>query len=354
MASIPSDPPLMKPYDIDEPTNIGTDLSGPPWVAAENKMPSPGVPSEIFGSSDSESDGISMVFLVVVCIILVVSIVLLYLPSFRTILCRSRNQADEDEQAADADTSVQMTKKQRKDRRYADIESWLVSRRIQVHDDICDKTILYVDSCCETTKGIKKRSDTASTTTDEEWGPSSCDEERECAICMEDLKVGDIVSWSPNTNCEHIFHHRCVKEWLVKKTCCPCCRETFLTVDQLDGLTKSKQIQELLLGQQQRAIKCYFCLRHGPVTLPSKPELCFRKKCELDDVINKVCRGVPSRTELAEMRGHDLEIADNYCELGECENVDTESASGGSEEEPPDSTVASETTDEAAEQVELH
>jgi hypothetical protein len=32
-------------------------------------------------------------------------------------------------------------------------------------------------------------------------------------------------------------------------------------------LTKSKRIEELLLGQQERAANRYFCVRHGVVTL---------------------------------------------------------------------------------------
>jgi hypothetical protein len=68
------------------------------------------------------------------------------------------------------------------------------------------------------------------------------------------------------------------KEWLIKRKCCPCCRQTFLPVDQLEGLTKSKRIEELLLGQQERAANRYLCSSRV-VTL----ELCFANKCELED-----------------------------------------------------------------------
>ena len=39
------------------------------------------------------------------------------------------------------------------------------------------------------------------------------DDEKECPICMEAFEVGDIVSWSPNTevSCRHVFHHECIK-----------------------------------------------------------------------------------------------------------------------------------------------
>jgi hypothetical protein len=163
---------------------------------------------------------------------------------------------------------------------------------------------------------------------------------------MDALEVGDLVSWSPNTNCEHVFHHSCIKEWLIKKKCCPNCRQTFLPVDQLEGLTKSKQIEELLLGQQQRAAKRFFCIRHGVVTL-SKPELCFTKKCELAQMFNKV-NGVPSRTELAAIRGCRIENIDSSCEVDGCipVNVDEENPTtmtSNSIDEPP----TSESTDDS-------
>lgn len=146
-----------------------------------------------------------------------------------------------------------------------------------------------------------------------------------------------------------LSHYQCrFQEWLIKKTCCPFCRETFLPVDKTEGLPQAKQIQELLLGQQQRAASRYFCIRHGAVTLPSRPDLCFRKKCDLDHVLSNICR-VPSRGELAEIRGHDAatEQPVDDCELGECVPVDTESTSDSEEEEHFDTlSVQDGTTDE--------
>lgn len=53
----------------------------------------------------------------------------------------------------------------------------------------------------------------------------------ECAICISPYKPGEIIMWSPNIDCQHIFHFSCLEQWLVKNTGkaqCPCCRREFL------------------------------------------------------------------------------------------------------------------------------
>merc|ERR1719296_278248 len=48
----------------------------------------------------------------------------------------------------------------------------------------------------------------------------------ECAICLSPYKVDDIVLWSQNDDCRHVFHCDCILTWLLKKESaeCPCCR----------------------------------------------------------------------------------------------------------------------------------
>ncbi len=55
---------------------------------------------------------------------------------------------------------------------------------------------------------------------------------QECSICMEVFKVGDKVSFSPAEGCFHVFHHDCLRRWLLRKTDCPCCRVIMLPVDR--------------------------------------------------------------------------------------------------------------------------
>lgn len=65
------------------------------------------------------------------------------------------------------------------ERRYRTVEGWLISKKARKHEgELCGK---------------------------------GCQEEPECSICMEEIRVGDVVSWSPS-GCDHFFHHECIKE----------------------------------------------------------------------------------------------------------------------------------------------
>jgi hypothetical protein len=268
---------------------------------------------------DKSGYGISTIALIAMGILVGAAFLFLNFPSIcMFFLCKRQDHAqDQAQDTADPPPVVTMGKKEREAMRYAQIESWLISRKIQPHDEICKKAVTYLDSCTNIPKELKHRTWSADTVcTNVECGSISAVEEKECPVCMDALEAGDLVSWSPNTTCEHVFHHCCIKEWLIKRKCCPCCRQTFLPVDQLEGLTKSKQIEELLLGQQQRAANRFFCISHGVVAL-SKPELCFTKKCELELMLNKV-NSVPSRAELAAIRGCRIEGLVGSCEQDEC------------------------------------
>ncbi len=59
---------------------------------------------------------------------------------------------------------------------------------------------------------------------------TSCNDFRrtsnECAICMIEYDVGDVVIYSKN--CRHAFHQDCILDWFSReKTQCPSCREVF-------------------------------------------------------------------------------------------------------------------------------
>eukprot|EP00934_Nitzschia_sp_Nitz4_P007991 Nitzschia sp. Nitz4//scaffold108_size72880//21399//22877//NITZ4_005810-RA/size72880-processed-gene-0.49-mRNA-1//-1//CDS//3329532654//7981//frame0 len=53
-----------------------------------------------------------------------------------------------------------------------------------------------------------------------------------CSICLEAFHVGDKVSWSTDSRCCHVFHHDCIREWLLRRIHCPCCRKVLLPVDR--------------------------------------------------------------------------------------------------------------------------
>lgn len=46
-----------------------------------------------------------------------------------------------------------------------------------------------------------------------------------CTICLELLKKNDIIS---TLNCNHRYHHVCIKKWTEKERTCPLCRVTLL------------------------------------------------------------------------------------------------------------------------------
>lgn len=51
-----------------------------------------------------------------------------------------------------------------------------------------------------------------------------------CAICLENYKVGDVVNWSPNPSCTHVFHEECIMKCFTTsgRSSCPVCRHCFL------------------------------------------------------------------------------------------------------------------------------
>jgi len=103
-----------------------------------------------------------------------------------------------------------------------------------------------------------------------------------CAICLSPYEADDVVTWASNSQCTHVFHHRCIVDWLMASgskhlrrqrrnehrfdeevvnyavdpvlkithfpMLCPCCRQPFIVDDDDDELDLEKQQQ-----QQQNA-----------------------------------------------------------------------------------------------------
>jgi Ring finger domain len=243
--------------------------------------------------------------------------------------------------------------KQKEVARYNNIENWIVSKRIQPHDYLCAKCIglpsvsRNLSDCCVVVVERNKddpddvvvnrqrctteplldldEEDDAEDNNSSSNESSSSDEEqhhhhgavggvKECSICFEKLRVNEIVSWSPHhPDCPHVFHHACIKEWLLHNSGCPTCRATFLPIDMPASKKNKKyssvrQIAELVHAQQQRSRHCYYCVQHGVVYLPCNRILKSRflpyGSCS-DELDRIVMRGqqAPTKQELFETRG---------------------------------------------------
>ena len=58
----------------------------------------------------------------------------------------------------------------------------------------------------------------------------SDEENSDCAICLENFRVGDVVAFgrAEASDCHHPFHRECILLWFTKRNDCPKCRELIL------------------------------------------------------------------------------------------------------------------------------
>ncbi|GAX29174.1 hypothetical protein FisN_28Lh003 [Fistulifera solaris] len=198
---------------------------------------------------------------------------------------------------------VTITRRPRKppSERYLEIEKWLVSKRVEVHDETCELACGMLQTKKDENRPRTLTESTSKTEGDHSSQSSDIEEGHrdECSICFEVFQPKEIVSWSPEPNCQHVFHHHCIKEWLLQKRECPFCREIFLPIDRIQGTTKLQTINELVLAQQRRSARCFYCIQHG-VVRPSRG--CRLKQCDVDAIVAR-SECVPTLYELQKIRG---------------------------------------------------
>jgi len=140
-----------------------------------------------------------------------------------------------------------------REERFRDIEQGLINKHVYAHDRLCSQT-----------------------------DKSLPQELRECTICLEQFQVDEIVSWS--AVCSHVFHHRCIKEWLYRHTNCPICRQgPLLSVDD-------RTAPQSVPLQSQRATTCWYCIEHGVVE--------HQDTVNKDHVVQERTQAVPSTEKL--------------------------------------------------------
>lgn len=213
-------------------------------------------------------------------------------------------------QAAQGNTVVGGTNKAD---RYDKIENWIVSKRICEHDELCEKVcqMRLKDTKPRLRKQTMSTVDSIESEEDEEIGvdserKSSSDDgstsnATECPICFNTFEMSDVVSWSVDPSCSHIFHHRCIKEWLLKNKGCPFCREIFLPVDRMGSNLNFANLSELMVSQESRSLRCWYCVDHGIVSLPEKIEEHLDEK-DCASILHRA-QDIPDRSVLSEMRG---------------------------------------------------
>jgi Ring finger domain len=131
-------------------------------------------------------------------------------------------------------------------------------------------------------------------------------DEHECPICMSAFKVDDIVSWSANTECTHVYHHECIKEWLLRHTECCLCKQIMLPVDEKRGKTaKQEALQELSTRYASASSTSYYCVHEGLIRIP-KTVRCTRR--ELKQLEFKIFNGTVPPTDLSTLRGRREEL----------------------------------------------
>jgi len=77
---------------------------------------------------------------------------------------------------------------------------------------------------------------------------SSCEKSKlVCPICLDEVRLGDLVVCSRSSSCRHIFHDQCLRPWLEGNDVCPCCRYSYL-----EGKPSTEKVADIK-----------FCIIHG-------------------------------------------------------------------------------------------
>jgi Ring finger domain len=231
-------------------------------------------------------------------------------------------------------------------RRYETIEHWIITKKVQPHDDFCEKVVTNFGhhqqqhpavvpnnnndtntNTCSTSTGSTSAADddpaekcssnnnNNDTTPDHQQHEpcvlNSCQpplendqDQRECPICMSALTRGQIVSWSANEKCSHVYHHQCIKEWLLRHVECCLCKNTFLPVDMKKNQAGAKEqaaaLQELSCEYAAASATSYYCHRTGLIRIPRSVRC---TKTELTMLEQRIFEGTVPPSKLVSMRG---------------------------------------------------
>ena len=72
-----------------------------------------------------------------------------------------------------------------------------------------------------------------------------------CPICLDEFRKGDSISCSFNRWCPHKFHRNCIQHWLMNDDTCPCCRQSFLVVNDNTQGNATETTDAAVLSQRE-------------------------------------------------------------------------------------------------------
>lgn len=154
----------------------------------------------------------------------------------------------------------------------------------------------------------------------------------ECAVCLEGIQVDEVASWSADDGCGHVFHHACIKEWLLRRSECPLCRCTLLPVDAIceekDSTDDSfpsenanftttaakfrfrkedpfspARLETVMLQWRNRMASTYCCIQDGLVQVPVARGGKNKAKLYVSSGFRELVRPCIQRSELTLLRG---------------------------------------------------
>lgn len=147
---------------------------------------------------------------------------------------------------------------------------------------------------------------------------------RECPICFGELQTSQYVSWSASELCSHVYHHECIKEWLLRHVECCLCKNTYLPVDEKKGRAKTDALRQMSQRFAAASATSYYCVSTGLVRIP-KSVRCTRS--ELQQLEGRIFEGSIPPTKLATLRGSFRQESGNHtaeCSIERTEPLDND------------------------------
>uniref|UniRef100_A0A7S4QQ41 RING-type domain-containing protein n=1 Tax=Ditylum brightwellii TaxID=49249 RepID=A0A7S4QQ41_9STRA len=74
-----------------------------------------------------------------------------------------------------------------------------------------------------------------------------------CSICLMDYDGGNMLCWSKNPACSHVFHKDCILTWLMRSKICPCCRKDYVYKVKRNQGTDSSALASMAMAVEPAA-----------------------------------------------------------------------------------------------------